>query len=188
MKQSIKKSLSFAILCGLYASYASATVSLFSDYGQIQNVQYYSSNPFWSPNSPYNQRMPQPIFVQGTDVKAEDCIPIVQSLVSVQCMVRDNCKNATLADIRPEIMVQLSKLPGNNYVSACSGYLDGIFESYVAQYTETVPNRPVAFPDATTPNPMLINNEDPQPTQPNVPQWKKEMDERVKEIDNLTNG
>ena len=188
MKQNIKKSLLFAILCGLYASCAPATVSLFSDYGQIQNVQYYSSNPFWSPNSPYNQRMPQPIFVQGTDVKAEDCIPIVQSLVSVQCMVRDNCKNTTLADIRPEIMVQLSKLPGNNYVSACSGYLDGVFESYVAQYTQTIPNRQVAFPEPTTPNPALIDTNDTQPTQQNVPQWKIEMDERVKEIDKLTNG
>ena len=94
--------------------------SLFSNYGQIQNVQNYSTNPFWTPNSPYNKKLPQPVYVQGADLKAEDCINVVQSLVSVQCMARDNCKNTSLAEIRPTIMVQLSNLPGNNYVSACS--------------------------------------------------------------------
>ena len=34
-----------------------ATTTLFSKYGQIQNVQNYSSNPFWDPSSPYNQRV-----------------------------------------------------------------------------------------------------------------------------------
>lgn len=154
MKKEVLKSLLFVILCGFYASDTTAATSLFSDYGQIQNVQYYSSNPFWSPNSPYNQRMPQPVYVQGTDLNTEDCVRVVSSLVSVQCMVRDNCKDTELSEIRPEIMIQLSKLPGNNYVSACAGYLDGVFDSYVAQFANVPTNRPTAFPEPTIPNPM----------------------------------
>ena len=91
MKGKSFKSLLFALVCGLYAFTATATVSLFSDYGQIQNVQNYSSNPFWSPNAPYNQRLPQPVFATGADLTADDCIKVVQSMVSVQCMARDNC-------------------------------------------------------------------------------------------------
>lgn len=153
MKTNTFKSWLFVILCGFCASDATAAVSLFSDYGQIQNVQYYSSNPFWSPNSPYNQRPPQPVYFDGPDVKDDTCMSIVSALVSVQCMTRDNCKNTQLSEIRPEIMVQLSKLPGNNYVSACAGYLDGIFDAYIKQYSEEIPTRPVAFPTAIMPNP-----------------------------------
>lgn len=164
MKQNILKSFAFAFFCGFFAFNAPAAVSLFSDYGQIQNVQKYSSNPFWNPNSPYNQRtIPQPVYVQGTDLNTEDCINVVQSLVSVQCMVRDNCKDTTLADIRPEIMIQLSRLPGNNYVSACAGYLDGVFDSYVKQFSDSVPNHPVAFPEPTVPNPMMIDDTNSEP-------------------------
>jgi len=159
MKKQILKSLFFAVFCGFYAFTATATTSLFSDYGQIQNVQNYSSNPFWSPNSPYNQRMPQPIYVQGPDLNTEDCMQIVQSLVAVQCMVRDNCKDTQLSEIRPAIMVQLSQLPGHNYVSSCSGYLDGAFEKYVEQYGNGVSNRPVDFPTAIVPNPMAIDSD-----------------------------
>jgi len=158
MKANTIKSLLLSIFCGFYAFNATAATSLFSDYGQIQNVQNYSTNPFWTPNSPYNQRLPQPVYVQGADLNTEDCIRVVQSLVSLQCMVRNNCEGMTLSDIRPVIMVELSKLPGNNYVSACAGYLDGIFEAYMNQTEYTIPNRPVAFPEATTPNPIVMDN------------------------------
>ncbi len=188
MKKSNIKSLLFAMFCGFYALCATAAVSLFSDYGQIQNVQNYSTNPFWTPNSPYNQRMPQPVYVQGADLTAEDCFKVVQSLVSVQCMARDNCKNTSLAEIRPTVMVQLSNLPGNNYVSACSGYIDGVFESYVAQYGNTMPNRAVAFPTATTPNPALNDNNKIQiqnPYKQVVPKWQQEIKERSDELQQL---
>jgi len=183
------KSLLFALCCGLYTFVATAAVSLFSEYGQIQNVQNYSTNPFWSPNAPYNQRLPQPVYVQGADLNADDCINVVQSLVSVQCMARDNCKNTELSDVRPAIMVQLSNLPGHNYVSACSGYIDNIFESYVRQYSNTLPNRPTAFPDATVPNPDLddddgmIKFENPYKRQP--AKWKQEENERARELQGL---
>ncbi len=188
MKKNILKSLSFAILCGFCAFCANAAVSLFSDYGQIQNVQNYSTNPFWTPNSPYNQRLPQPVYVQGADVDAEECIQLVQSMVGAQCMARDNCKNTTLAEIRPEIMVQLSRLPNKNYVSACSGYMDTIFEQYVAQYGNNLPNRAVAFPNATTPNQNLNNNggieiKNPYKQIPN--QWQMEIKERSNELQQL---
>ena len=188
MKNSKLKSLLFAVICGFYAFCASAATSLFSDYGQIQNVQNYSSNPFWTPNSPYNQRLPQPVYVQGADLNDEDCINVVQSLVSVQCMARDNCKNTTLAEIRPAIMVQLSNLPGNNYVSACSGYLDYIFESYVAKYGNNVPNRAVNFPNATMPNQNLNNNNTipiQNPYKQVVPTWQQEIIERSDELKQL---
>ena len=188
MKKGTFKSLLFAVICGFCAIGAHAAVSLFSDYGQIQNVQNYSSNPFWTPNSPYNQRLPQPVYVQGADLTAEDCFKVVQSLVSVQCMARDNCKDTTLADIRPTIMVQLSNLPGNNYVSACSGFIDGVFESYVAQFGNNIPNRAVAFPNATEPNQNLNNNNKIQiqnPYKQVVPQWKQEIRERSQELQEL---
>lgn len=191
MKKGILKSLVFAVLCGFCVFNTAVAASLFSDYGQIQNVQNYSTNPFWTPNSPYNQRLPQPVYVQGADLKAEDCINVVQSLVSVQCMARDNCRNTSLADIRPTIMVQLSNLPGNNYVSACSGYLDYIFESYVAKYGNAVPtNRAVAFPNATAPNQNLNNNETNtipirNPYERVTPQWQQEINERSNELQEL---
>ena len=189
MKKNFLKSLLCAVFCGFYAINATAATSLFSDYGQIQNVQHYSTNPFWTPNSPYNQRMPQPVYVQGADLTAEDCFKVVQSLVSVQCMARDNCKNTTLSDIRPTIMVQLSNLPGNNYVSACSGYIDGVFESYVAQYGNALPNRAVAFPAGTTPNQNLNGNsgviqiENPYKQIP--AKWQMEIKERSNELQQL---
>jgi len=189
MKKGFLKSLLFSVICGFYALGATAAVSLFSDYGQIQNVQNYSTNPFWTPNSPYNQRLPQPVYVQGADLTAEDCFKVVQSLVSVQCMARDNCRNTTLADIRPTIMVQLSNLPGNNYVSACSGFIDGVFESYVAQFGTNVPNRAVGFPAATTPNPDAQQNNNTikiqNPYKQTIPQWQQEIIERSNELQQL---
>lgn len=183
------KSLLFAVIGVFYALTATAAISVFSEYGLIQNVQNYSTNPFWSPNAPYNQRLPQPVYVQGADLNADDCINVVQSLVSVQCMARDNCKNAELSDVRPAIMVQLSNLPGANYVSSCSGYIDGIFESYKRQYANTLPNRPTAFPDATVPNPDL-NNDDgsikfENPYKRQTPKWQQEQNERAAELQAL---
>jgi hypothetical protein len=184
MKTHILKSLMFAVLCGIVAFSAHSAVSLFSDYGQIQNVQSYSSNPFWSPNSPYNQRLPQPVYVQGVDVTSDECSKVVDSLVAVQCMARNNCKNTSLSEIRPEIMVQLSKLPGKNYVSSCAGYIDTAFESYVQQYGNTLPNREVSFPGATQPtnNNQNTGVQIKNPYQRNIPKWQQEINERNQEL------
>ena len=86
-------------------------------------------------------------------------------------------------------MVELSKLPGHNYASACSGYLDGIFESYVKQYGNNLPNRPVAFPDAVAPNPDVNTDyntpqiQNPYKVQP--PKWQQEINERSRELQEL---
>ena len=188
MKKSILKSLTFAGLGSFCAFVAHAATSLFSDYGQIQNVQNYSSNPFWTPNAPYNQRLPQPVYVQGADLNTEDCMRAVQSLVSVQCMARNNCRNTTLNEIRPTIMVQLSNLPGNNYVSACSGYIDGAFESYVAQYGNGVSGRAVSFPTGTVANPTVNENTGLQlknPYKQTVSKKQAAINERAEELQRL---
>ena len=190
MKRRIFKFLALSVPCGFYALSATAAVSLFSNYGQIQNVQNYSSNPFWSPNAPYNQRLPQPVFATGADLNSKDCLNVVQSLVAAQCMARNNCKNSDLSDIRPVIMVQLSNLPGHNYVSACGGYIDGVFESYVKNYGNTVSNREIAFPDSTIPNPDINNSnnlqfQNPYKAQPT--KWQQEIKERSDELQSLQN-
>jgi hypothetical protein len=102
-----------------------------SKYGQVQNVQSYSSNPFYNQNSPYNQRMPVPVYAQGTDLNAADCQSIVSTLVQQSCSFRANCQGLRVSDIRPEIMTRLSTIHNHNYVSSCSGYLDSAFNEYM---------------------------------------------------------
>ena len=102
-----------------------------SQYGQIQAVKNYSSNPFWNPNSPYNQKtIPKAIYVTGTDLTTADCNKIVENLVSQFCASNKGCAGMQLADARPKIMVQLSQLPGHNYATACGGYIDSVFSKY----------------------------------------------------------
>ena len=141
----------FAVFATCYTMSHASTP--FSKYGVIQNVQNYSSNPFWNPNSPYNQRMPQPVYATGPDITTDECQRIVTSLVTVQCMNLNNCITTELSDIRPTIMLQLSRVSGGNYATACGGYLDGIFNDYVAQYANAAPRCFAAsFPNATTQN------------------------------------
>ena len=87
-------------------------------------------------------------------------------------------------------MVQLSNLPGHNYVSACGGYIDGVFESYVKNYGNTVSNREIAFPDSTIPNPDINNSnnlqfQNPYKVQPT--KWQQEIKERSDELKSLQN-
>ncbi len=169
------------------------TTTPFSKYGQIQNVQNYSSNPFWDPSSPYNQRMPVPVYVQGTDVDTSDCTTIVGALVSSFCTSRNNCAGLSLDDVRPTIMVQLASLPNHNYVTPCAGYVDSEFSKYVAQNTLAAPtDTPVAFPNATAPNTDLNKQEYElqNPYNPKLPTWNGEpwmqdMLERKQELQNL---
>ena len=187
MKVGKIKSLLMAIFGCFYAVFAYSATSLFSDYGQIQNVQNYSTNPFWTPNSPYNQKMPQPVYVQGTAISNEECVKVLQSAVSMQCMARDNCKNTSLSDIRPAVIVQLSNLPNKAYSTACIGYLDTVYESYVAQYGNNAPTGRVNFPNATTPNPSLNNNAPviQNPYEIKTPKWQQEINERSQELQRL---
>lgn len=115
------------------------SVQPFSPYGQIQNVQNYSSNPFWTPDAPYNQRPPQPVYLQGPSVTTSDCQRIVSALVSAYCSVRNNCIKENLEDAKPTIIIQLSNLPNHNYVSACVGYIDTEFDKYKETYSYVGP-------------------------------------------------
>ena len=159
----------------------------FSQYGQIQNVQNYSSNPFWNPNSPYNQRMPVPIYVNGVDVDTSDCTAIVGALVSSFCSQRNNCIGMDVSDARPTITIQLASLPNHNYVTPCAGYIDSEFEKYKSQNAVAVPKgKSVAFPTATTPNTNANQqNYEFQPQTQQLPDWQNDMIERQNELQNL---
>ncbi len=139
-----------------------------SKYGQIQNAPNYSSNPFWDKNGPYNQTMPTPVYAMGTDLNAADCQSVVASLVAVQCISRNNCVGAKLSDIRPAIMVQLSRMPGHNYATSCGGFIDTAFDNYVAQYGYVTPSG-AGFPTGTVSNP----NANAQPYKPVNPYERK---------------
>jgi hypothetical protein len=177
----------FALFTTCYGmSYASTP---FSKYGIIQNVQNYSTSPFWNTNSPYyNATMPQAVYVTGPSITTDECLRIITSLVTVQCMSLNNCINTELSDIRPAIIIQLSRMTGGNYATACGGYLDGVFEEYVKKYANAAPRlRPVAFPTAITPNSTTDTNqiEIKNPFAPQQPDWAKEIEERKQELQEL---
>ncbi len=167
----------------------------FSKYGQIQNVQNYSSNPFWTPNSPYNQRMPQPVYAQGPDLNTDDCQRTVSNLISAECGLRNNCVGVRLMDIRPTIMTQLSRLPGHNYATACGGYIDAVFNEYVSTNAVANGSNPTAsFPAVTVPNPNATQSQQKfqikNPYEPKLPTWNgkpwaQEMIERTQELNQL---
>lgn len=133
---------SVAVLCTfcMGAGAAQNAPAIMSKYGEIQSVNKYSSNPFWNPNSPYNQRMPTPIYATGADLTTGDCNRIVQNLVTEYCTNRNNCSGSQLSDVRPVVMVQLSQLPGHNFATSCGGYIDSIFENYKKTYGNTSTN------------------------------------------------
>ncbi|MBP3340307.1 MAG: hypothetical protein J6L47_01410 [Alphaproteobacteria bacterium] len=163
-----------------------ASTTPFSQYGQIQNVQTYSSNPFWNPSSPYNQRMPQVIYVNGADMNAGDCQRTVSALIANVCATMNNCAGAQLSDVRPTLMLQLSRLPGHNYATSCAGYIDSEFEKYVKQYGHAgVVSGTVAFPDATTPSDTGNKIEIQNPFEKQTPQWQLDIIERTQELEKL---
>lgn len=177
----IKLPIFFAI-SALTLTYAHAnTPAPFSQYGMIQNVQNYSTNPYWDPNGPYNQRLPQPIYVQGVQIETAECQQVVAGLVATQCAMRNNCRDSRISDIRPAIMLQLSQIPNGNYATACSGYIDSAFDNYVQQYGYAMPTGVVSYPAPIVEEPapqIEIQN----PYVPIVPDWATEMMERKQEL------
>ncbi len=182
----------FSILAMIVAASTDATATAFptpfSPQGQIQNVQNYSNNPFWTPNAPYNQRLPQPILVQGAALDAGECQRTVSALIESYCLGQNYCRDIDLNDARPALMMQLSNMPNANYLSACVGYLDTEFATYKSKYNNVmVTGAPVAFPDAVVPNPNVdapefkIKN----PYAPQIPDWAQEMNERKQELKDL---
>ena len=130
--------VSFACCCvGRVAVCAQKSPTPFSTYGEIQGVQKYSSNPFWNKDSPYNQRMPTPIYATGADLNTGDCNRVVGNLIASYCASND-CKK--ISDVRPTVMVQLSQLPGHNFATSCGGYIDSEFENYKKTYGNVFTN------------------------------------------------
>lgn len=185
-------------LCALCVAFSAADAATqpFSKYGQIQNVQDYSSNPFWTPSSPYNQRMPQPIYVQGTDVDTGDCTRVVSALVASYCATRNNCIGVSLDDARPTLTVQLASIPNHNYVTACAGFLDSAFKTYKDNNANAAPRASgVATPfpaasgvatDKNTNSNIQIENpySDKLPSF-NGDNWGEQIMERTRELEDL---
>ena len=175
----------YTLLYGTAIAYQPSSAP-FSQYGQIQNVQTYSSNPFWNPSGPYNQRMPQAVYVDGPEMNAGDCQRTVSAMVANICANMNNCVGAQLSDVRPTLMLQLSQLPGHNYATSCAGYIDSEFENYVKKYGHAgVATGTVAFPDATTPSNTNSQIEINNPFEKPLPQWQQDVIERTQELEEL---
>ena len=152
---------SIAVLC-LYSTSRAAQNSptLGSKYGLIQGVKNYSSAPYWNPNSPYNARIPTPIYATGTDVTTGDCNTMVDTLITSFCSERNSCSGLQLKDVRPTIMIQLAEVKNHNYATACGGYIDGAFEKYKngGRVTGNTTSPSIAFPTPTTNKTIEIQN------------------------------
>ncbi len=162
----------------------------FSQYGDIQNVQNYSSNPFWSPNAPYNQRMPQPVYVKGPALGEGECMAVAKSAVAYQCGMNNNCAGKQLSDVKPAILTQLSQMSGQNYVTACGGFVDTAFKEYISAQVN-VPGT-TAFPTAVIPgsNAPQPDFKIENPYAPVLPhwgteEWKKDIIDRDAELKRL---
>ena len=164
---------------------ASNTIQPLSKYGQIQNVQGYSSNPFWTTNSPYNQKLPQVIYATGPELNSAECQSVVSQLVAATCSGRNNCIGVSLDDVKPTIMVQLSKMNSHNYVAACGGFIDPAFNDYVTMYSSSV--QPSSFPNAVIPgnNPQQAEFEIENPYKLKAPKWYNDIVDRSVELDGL---
>jgi len=173
--------------CCLVSAGCHATDFPLSQYGQIQNVQSYSSNPFYNVDSPYNQRLPTPIYAQGTELNAGECRGVVDSIVAGQCASKKNCDGLSYTDIRPGVMLELSKLSGHNYVTSCNGYIQAAFEDYKKNNSAaTVTSFPSAFPTADPQtekpyNKLVLGN----PFEQKDPDWQKDRNARQGELRDL---
>lgn len=176
----------FIIFSALFASFAHAN-TVMSKYGVIQNVQDYSSNPFWNPNGPYNQRFPTAVYATGPSVETSDCQNVVSYLVAAECANRNKCITTQLSDIRPAIILQLSQMPNGNYASSCGGYIDTAFEQYMKTNAIAAPSAGAAFPTATGMG--TINNgskfEMQNPLSPKLQEWQMEILDRKQELKDL---
>lgn len=151
----------------------------FSQYGMIQNVRDYSTNPFYNPETA-TIATPKIIYANGPALKPTDCQNVVATVVAAVCAQRNMCQNTKLTDVRPDIMVSLSTLPGHNYASACSGYIDTIFK----QYTNTPHIKMYNAASGTefpTPQTTTIATTFPTATT-NTPKWQQEYNERANEL------
>lgn len=172
--------LSVAALCAAGRAYAVGTApAILSNYGEIQSVKNYSSNPFWNKNSPYNQNFPKPIYATGADLNTGDCNRVVENLVAAYCAEHNYCRNLRISDVRPTIMVQLSQLPGHNFATSCGGYIDSTFDKFQKEYGNT---STVNLPNATTQN---TNIQITNPFTPKQTAEQRAVADRTAELERL---
>ncbi len=184
----MKKTSVFLLISGFWslvsAPAAQAVDFPLSKYGQIQNVQSYSSNPFYNPDSPYNQRLPTPIYAQGTELNAGECRTVADALVVQQCAQRNNCTGLSYSDVRPAVVIEMSNLTDHNYLTSCVGYIQPAFEDYMKSANVVKLNGfPSAFPmgGETTEksgSSLVLSN----PFERKDPKWSDDRDERKKEM------
>lgn len=166
----------------------------FSQSGLIQNVQSYSSNPYYNPDSPYYQRLPVPIYAQGTELNAGDCQYVAGALVSAECGRRNNCAGLRVGDIRPAVLQQMAAIPGHNYMSQCNGFIDGAFDEYMKSAQNVrLTGFPTMFPGAGTggagaPGSAVGNQRELvliNPTERQLEDWEIEKSQRQNELAGL---
>ncbi len=173
----------YTLFIGVFNAQASTP---FSNYGLIQNVQNYSSSPYWTPDSPYNLRFPTAVYATGPNVETPDCQQIVSTLIYTECATLNNCATTDLTDIRSTIMLQLSRIPGGNYATSCGGYIDTAFAEYLRRYSVAAPAiGNTAFPTTSqpgsgTPEFQIDNPYEKQPTD-----WQQEIMDRKSELKEL---
>ncbi|MDR2769888.1 MAG: hypothetical protein LBB08_00380 [Rickettsiales bacterium] len=126
----------------------------------IDNVANYSSNPFYSSNSPYNQRFPTPVYAKGPAIGAAECQSAVASAIWTQCSLRNNCLNLAANDILSAVVLDLSNRTGANYATSCVGYIENAFNQYKQSAASTVYQN--NFPAATKPSGFSITPAAPQ--------------------------
>lgn len=183
----VKINLFFAIFACTTAYFShshAATPQPFSQYGMIQNVQNYSSNPFWNPHSPYNTRFPTAVYAKGPKIDTAECQTVVYNLVASVCVTQNNCVSMELSDIRPAVLLALSRMGQGNYATACGGYLDDAFEKFRTRTAQTGPVGQTAFPDATVPNTNAdgVTIEYYNPFESQKPEWALDMKDRADEL------
>lgn len=144
----MKKTILFMAFGLLAFAHNAMAVAPLSQYGQIQNVQTYSTNPFYQ-KGVYNPKMPQAIYATGADLNTGDCQRVVENLVASECTSRNNCRGLRVSDVRPNLMVKLSQLPGHNFATSCAGYIDSAFNTYISKYGYNTTT--TAFPTPVAP-------------------------------------
>lgn len=121
-------------------AFGAATIST------MDNVENYSSSPFWSINGPYNQKFPTPVYVKGPSLTAAECQTAVNSAIWTQCSFMNNCVGLTIEDIRPGVIMELTTKTDGNYATSCAAYIDSAFDLYQQRIGGTV--MPSDFPVA----------------------------------------
>lgn len=93
-----------------------------------------------------------PVVIDKMNINTEKCKSVVSGIIISECRIRNNCRDMSLKDIKPTVMVRLSKIPGGNFISACNGFIDSEFNNYLFAQKAGV-----SFPKTNNTNSNLID-------------------------------